>query len=212
MKKQLAWILGGGAVVACGILGTMSGCSSSTTTPDASTPDATNGMDSTKPDTSTGNDAGMMEASTCDVTPKGPFEGGAGAYCPYLADGGDTNCGVGNHCCIPAEGTGASTCEPGGTACTFADASAKNANFFCNATADCTNGQICCLNSPATLGQDQGCTSYYYVSKDNGSTCTTGSCGGQPQLCGQNSDCTTSGDICWPLSTLGMWLGVCQPQ
>ena len=211
MNKQLAWIAGGGIVVAFGIMGTISGCSSSPSGEDGGT-DATNGMDTSKPDTSMGNDAGNMEASTCDVTPKGPFETDSGPYCPYQADGGSTNCGVGNHCCIPAEGTGASTCEPAQTACAFADASAKNADFQCNESADCAGsngGHLCCLTSPGSLGQDQGCTSYYYVSKEKGTTCMS-SCGSQPQICGQDSDCATAGQHCIPLSTLGMWLGVCQ--
>jgi hypothetical protein len=209
MKKQLAWILGGGSVVALGIVGSMSGCSSNPSGGDAGM-DATaaeTGTDATKPDT--GSDAGNMEASTCDVTPKGPFEGDSGPYCPYLADGGSTNCGVGNHCCIPAEGTGPSVCEPGQTACAFADAGAKNADFQCNESGDCMTGQVCCLTAPGTAtSQDPGCTSYYYVSAEHGTTCMA-SCGSQAQICGQDSDCT-SGMHCIPLSTLGMWLGVCK--
>jgi hypothetical protein len=116
---------------------------------------------------------------------------------------------MGNHCCVPAEGTGNSFCDPLATACAFPDASApKNADFRCNETADCSGGEICCLNAGATLGQDQGCT-YYYVSKDTGTTCMQ-SCGAQPQMCGQDSDCTTSGQTCHQVSTLAQWLGVCQ--
>lgn len=141
-------------------------------------------------------------------TPHGPYESDAGVFCPYLADGGETNCGTGRQCCIPAAGLGPSQCISGASLCTWLDASAKNADFRCNETADCQSGQICCLTPPGTVGQDNGCTGYYVAAGVVGTNCQS-NCLGAPQVCGQNADCAM-GKTCFPLLTEGFWLGVCQ--
>jgi len=215
MKTQLAWIFGGGSVVALGLLTTVGGCSSSGNGNDAG-PDVTSMQDSSGNDVSNNNDVGsdVQDAGgpDCKTVPTGaPFETDSGPYCPFQAspDGGQLfgPCGRGNHCCDFTSGSNPSTCEPLATACTFE--AGTNADFQCNETADCPNGSICCMNANATLGQDQGCT-YFFASKDHGTSCVTGTtCPGPIQVCGQTADCP-SPKTCMPMDTLAVWLGVCQ--
>jgi len=208
MKKQLAWIVGGGSVAAMALLTTIGGCSNNNNNGE----DA--GKDATGQDVMMGQDVANDQVvqdsggADCHTVPQGvPFNGDAGPYCPYQlsADGGTLfgACGQGNHCCDFTSGSNPSTCEPLGTACTFE--AGTNADFQCNVPGDCTAGQSCCMNASATLGQDTGC-SYYFESKDHGTTCMQ-TCPGL-QLCGQTSDCP-NGKTCQPLYTLAVWLGVC---
>ncbi len=214
MKTQLAWIFGGGSVVALGLLTTVGGCSSNGNGTDAG-PDVTTMQDSGN-DVSNqdvvGNDVQDAGGPDCKTVPTGaPFETDSGPYCPFqaAADGGELfgPCGRGNHCCDFTSGSNPSTCDPLATACPFE--AGTNADFQCNETADCPNGSICCMSASATLGQDQGC-SYFFASKDHGTSCVTGTtCPGPIQVCGQTADCP-SGMTCQPLDTLAVWLGVCQ--
>ncbi len=211
--KKLAWIVGGGSVAAAlGLLAMMGGCTSGNGQNDG-------GTDSTTKDTSSDNntndvatEGGQDAGADCKTVPTGaPFETDAGPYCPFQAsaDGGTKfgACGQGFHCCDYTSGSNPSVCEPNGTACAFE--AGTNADFQCNETADCPNGNVCCMSNGATLGQDLGC-SYFFASKDHGTSCVQGTAcpGTQLQICGQTADCP-NGKTCQPLNTLAVWLGVC---
>jgi len=215
MKTQLAWIFGGGSVVALGLLTTVGGCSSTGNGNDAGT-DVTTAQDTGKDTQNTNDVANDQEVqdsgADCKTVPSDvPFETDAAnaIYCPFQesSDGGELfgPCGRGNHCCDYTSGSNPSTCLPLGTACPFE--AGTNADLQCEESADCQNG-VCCMTG-ASLGMDQGC-SYFFASKNHGTACVTGSsCGGtSPQICGQTADCTTG--TCQPIYTLGVWLGVCQ--
>jgi hypothetical protein len=213
MKKQLAWILGGGSVVAVGVIAgsLMGGCTNNDGNKDSGVDSATDTTQNDVANNDVANDQGAPDAGAdCKTVPSGaPFETDSGPYCPFqaTADGGllFSSCGRGNHCCDWTSGSNPSTCQPLATPCGF-DAG-TNADFVCNESADCAQGQICCMPG-ATSGQDLGC-SYYFAGKDHGTTCVTGTtCPSGLQICGQTADCP-NGKTCQPLSTLAAWLGVC---
>jgi hypothetical protein len=215
MKKQLAWIFGGVAIVGLGMASSLSACSSD----DSGAPDGSNPKDSTTPtdtgtkDTSTTDtgpgDAGPNDTGTgCEVSvpANAPFTTDAGPYCPFQGDGSTFGaCNNGQHCCVT---TAQNNCSD--TACPDADVS----DFQCNETNDCPSGNVCCEVAGSTVkGPDPGC-SYDFVSGQKGAVCVQGTAcpTGQPQICGAASDCNVAadaGNTCYPLDTKAMWLGVC---
>ncbi len=211
MKKQLAWILGGGAIVGLGMLASMSACSSDSTTTDSGTKDQTSSDTNTKDQVVQDviqNDAPADAGADCKTVPSNaPFTTDAGPFCPFQGDGGVfAACDNGQHCCVP--GSGASTCQDAG--CVFAADAATNADFQCQETNDCPANNVCCENAGSQVQQDLGCTAYDFVSKQKGTSCVQGTaCGaGQGQVCGSTADCS-GGKTCFPLNTKGIWLGVC---
>jgi hypothetical protein len=209
MKKQIAWIFGGAALVGLGMAGSLSACSGDNTKADAGGKDAT--TDTAKQD-SGGQDAGndvINDVNTADckkVPANAPFTTDSGPFCPFGGDGSTfAPCNTGEHCCLPS--TGSSTCS--GTACVFSNDASTNSDFQCNETNDCNAGEVCCENAGSEVQQDPGCTTYDYVSKQHGTSCVSTSCpSGQAQVCGSDSDCPT-GKTCFPTNTKAIWLGVC---
>jgi hypothetical protein len=216
MKKQLAWILGGASIVGLGMVASLNACSGDTQTTDAGGKDSTATKDQAVNDTSTqdqstGQDTGVQDAGADCKTPNGPFTTDGGPFCPFQqgADGGTlfSDCQNGQHCCIPGSTSTPSTCQA--STCTFAADAATNADFQCNESNDCPNNQVCCENAGAEVQQDPGCTSYWFVSKQHGTTCMNSCPSGQAQICGSSADCKNGG-TCVPVNTKAIWLGACQ--
>src|SRR6185437_5967532 len=178
MKKQIAWIFGGAAIVGLGMMSSLSACSGDDTKTDSGTKDATSDTkanDVTQQDVVQNDSQPPQDAGADCKTPSGPFSTDAGPFCPFQvgADGGTvfSACADGQHCCIP-NGNGASTCQAG--ACTFPDA---GSDFQCNETNDCPgNNMVCCENAGAEISQDVGCTAYDFVSKQHGTSCVANAC------------------------------------
>lgn len=213
MKKQLAWILGGASIVGLGMVASLNACSGDTATNDA-------GKDVTTKDQSTNDvvtqdqnagDTGPQDAGADCKTPSGPFTTDAGPFCPFQVapDGGTlfSDCPNGDHCCVSGSTSVPSTCQA--TACVFTTDASTNSDFQCNESNDCPGNQVCCENAGSEVLQDPGCTSYWFVSKQHGTTCMNSCPSGQAQICGSSSDCKNGG-TCVPVNTKAMWLGACQ--
>ncbi|HSQ63098.1 MAG TPA: hypothetical protein VLM85_07770 [Polyangiaceae bacterium] len=212
----MAWVLGGGAAVGMAMIAASLGACSSgpVTTTDAGkdvTTADTGKQDTGTSDTGTTPDTGIQDAGAdCKNVPGSfPFSTEAGPYCPYQADGAAPDCVLGDHCCIYSQASALpSTCNAANTACT-PGSDAGTTDFQCEETNDCTGtNQVCCLNAPAYLAQDPGCTAYQFVKSMKGTSCMA-NCGTQPQICGANSDCP-QGKTCQPVNTKGIWIGACQ--
>ena len=163
---------------------------------DADTGTADTGTDTGAGDTGTA-DTGTADTGTADTgTADAPTDTGTTGLYPATgkiscSGDGSLMCTGGKICCgryaIPAfKWTVA--CESG---------CLGGRGFDCDETADCS-GKICCANTPP------------FSSSIEGSSCRS-DCGGDPQLCMKDSDCT-SPKKCVPIKTpdLGTAVGSCK--
>lgn len=231
--RRVAWALGGGFLMAAGLLamacgddsqpggalpGTDSGGSDRTTQGDQVNPRPDTGPD-TGPDLDGGGDAPV----DCGRLPQ-VREAGPGPYCPFQRqpDGAAlfANCGSNQTCCAPTfvgTNTPPSTCVNGNAgACVFDDAGGLA--WECAGSAHCSGTQVCCM-IPRSL--DAGPDADTKVVRDN--TCPTGellralnaggtrckaSCSPQEvQICAIGDTCATG--TCKAFPTNSRDLGAC---
>ncbi len=231
MKKQLAWILGGAAIVGLGMAASLSACSSDDSgnpdsgTKDGTTPIDTGTKDTSTTDTSTPNDGGT-ETSTVDcgtIPTLHPVDGGT-IFCGYPPDGGaGFSCGTGQQCCLGGEVNNSflpEACETWGGICDnpLPDASTSpGVPIECNQNSDCTangqSGNVCCLQG-ATVPQVVAGCNYDKSTQGTAIKCETaanGACTGSTdiQVCSQQSDCP-NGKTCtaskWKIYQVGFCL------
>jgi len=187
--NRLAWLLGSGALLVCGVAGALGGCGSSDATiadtgtdgggSGTGTSGGTSGMPGTDGGGGTdGSSGGADGGSGTD----GATDGGGGDGGGQTSSPDKIPCGNGMQCTTPAEvccvtGTGLGSADAG---CQAAASPCAGGSLKCDEKADCTGGDICC----AGFGGGTG-----------GSECKTACSMMQAQLCKTNAECT--GGVCY---------------
>ncbi|CAN5642124.1 hypothetical protein BH09MYX1_BH09MYX1_64320 [soil metagenome] len=209
-KKNLAWIVGGGALVAgttiflaaCSddpklpITGVDSGKDSTVLTDAGS--DAKQNLDATTPDSG-------VDAASCFSKLRPMPE--AGPFCYFIPQGGDggngINCGTGETCCYGQPKGGDAGFDP--SYCIADAASACPAptvslipgdSFECAEKDDCPTSQICCIipgttadGGSTTLNQGIDKFKCTYMTGEKGTRCRA-TCGtGELQGCQSDTEC-----------------------
>ena len=226
MKKQIAWIFTGAALVGLGMVGSLGACSSDDTKTDAgkdAAKDSTTGTDSGQD--SGGQDAGNdVSTADCGSTPTlHPSDAGA-IYCGFV-DGGSLICGTGQQCCLGGKVGNTfqnQDCVTWGGTCDNPppdSGTSPPVPIECGQNSDCTangaaSGSVCCLQGGTAPAQVAGCS--YYKSSPGGSSivCSAGSNGACPgstdiQICSSDTDCP-QGKTCTPMKWKIYQLGFCK--
>ena len=231
MKKPIAWIFGGAALVGLGMMSSLSACSGDNTQTDAGGKDAT--ANDAKNDVAQGNDSGPPDSgpadtgtgAECGSSPTLHADDAGSIYCGFGGgDAGSLYCATGTQCCLGGKlGTGYlnQDCPTWGGSC---DNPAPDAGgtvpalpIQCEQNSDCTaNGmanKVCCLQGATAPTQVTGCT---YDKSTQGtaivcSTPTNGACPGATdvQICSSNSDCP-QGKTCTAMKWKILQLGYCK--
>ena len=210
MKKQFAWILGGGSVVALAMVTAagMTACSPAKTGEDGGS-DA--GMDVMQQQDVVQQDMGTQESGpTCKSNPTLHMTAPGNIFCGYLPDGGPSfSCDAGADAASAEASAAASThrnsCAAFAAACN--NGGVAGLPLECQQTADCTansvNG-VCCLQGVTGVPQVEaaGCPPQdLKLSGGTGIKCEQGAAcamSGDLQICSSNADCGDAGKVCTP--------------
>lgn len=224
MKKQIAWIFTGAALLGVAMIGSLEACSGDDNKTDAGGKDAAKdqttqdvvGQDVVNNDSAPPQDGGSPE---CGSTPSLHPDDAGTIYCGF-GDGGGLDCLTGQQCCLG--GKVGNTFQPedcvtwGGTCDNPApDSGTSNPiPIECEQTSDCTaNGKtanVCCLQGATAPAQVAGC-GYYKSTQGTAISCETATCSGAGdiQICSSNADCPVTKPTCTPMKWKILQLGFC---
>lgn len=158
-------------------------------------------------------DGGVEGGSLCDRKLPELHPNDAGTiFCPFGPDGSLRCESATQHCCQPNQGAGASSCEDRATDCPVAAAGDGGADWACDETAHCPNGEVCCATAAQPPAVDNRCGNSFSSARFFwGTQCRAACQAGEFRIC-QNAqgECPSETPTCEPFSVRGKEIGYCK--